>query len=310
MSMSMGFHYEDKPPQQWLDELYNFQIPRLWDIKLNETQRNNLTVRAKQQLKDWRAALREQMKKIEARYTKEQAEEKRLMLCPYKKLDDLCVELIDAMADLESRIAAKRPIPESFTIGERIFGSLKTGRWYFGSLKDFKRYEEFEKLERRYLGLRHEYGNLHQEVKIAYDRANDQQNELNQHLKRYKRLTGFWQLGLRLLIVMIVIVFCMVLGGFVFVYETPLLEDGMSNQTFGITMMLLGLVGAVVGIVLARRRRRQIAALEEDIAVMKQNLAHLKKEALRQKKLFYPTQQTFKEISREYKITKQSFDAA
>jgi hypothetical protein len=135
--MTMEFHYEDRPPQQWLDELYNFQIPRIWDVKLNTTQRGNLLARAKQQLKDWRIALRDQNKKIEARYTKDQAEEKRLMLLPYNKLDDLAVELIDAIADLEAKLAANRPIPESFTIGDRIFGSLPLGRWYFGSLRDF-----------------------------------------------------------------------------------------------------------------------------------------------------------------------------
>lgn len=308
--MSLEFHYEDRPPQQWLDELYNMQIPRLWDIKLNDTQRGNLMTRAKQQIKDWRAALREQIKKIEARYPqKEQSEEKRLMTAPYQKLDALCVEIIDALADLEVKLAAKRPIPEGFELGDRIFGSLDTGRWYFGGLRDLKRYEEFEKLERRYLGLRREYGNLGQEVKVAYDRANDQQRELKKTQKQYRQLKGFWQLGLRVLIVIIVVVFSLVLGGFVFVYDKRLLEDGMSNQTFGIVMMLIGVIGAVVAIVLARRRRRAIANLEEDINTMKASLTRLKKEALRQKKLFYPTETTFKEISIEYKKMKQTFES-
>jgi hypothetical protein len=105
------------------------------------------------------------------------------------------------------------------------------------------------------------------------------------------------------------VIFCLVLGGFVFVHNAPILEGGISNQAFGLTMMILGLIGAIVGIVLARRRRRAIAILEEDIATRKQNLARLKKEALRQKKLFYPTQQTYKEIGREYKQMKASFEA-
>src|SRR5688572_19018958 len=165
--MTMGFHYDDRPPQLWLDELYNFQVPRLWDVKLNATQRANLTTRAKQQLKDWRLAMREQIKKIEARYGKDKLQESRLMVAPYRKLDDLAVELTDAIFDLEKKLAAERPIPEGFEIGERIFGSLPTGRWFLGSLRDAKRWEEFEKLERRYLGLHEEYQNMGQEMKMA-----------------------------------------------------------------------------------------------------------------------------------------------
>jgi hypothetical protein len=136
----------------------------------------------------------------------------------------------------------------------------------------------------------------------------DEQNELGKATKRYKRLTGFLQLGLRLLIVMIVVVFSLVLGGFVFVHEGQILQGGISNQAFGGTMLLIGLIGAMIAIVLARRRRRAIAALEEDIKIMKQNLGRTKKEALRQKKLFFPTETTFKEISREYKKMKASFE--
>ena len=306
---TMGFHYDDRPPQHWLDELYNFQVPRLWDIKLNETQRNNLTVRAKQQLKDWRLALRDQFKKIETRYGKEQLDEKRLMLAPYNKLDDLAVELVDAINDLEKKLAANRPIPESFTIGDRIFGSLPSGRWYFGSLKDAKRYEEFEKLERRYLGLGREYQNLGQELKVALARVKDEQNELSKATTRHKKLTGFLQIGLRLFSVLLVVIFCLVLGAFVFVHEGQILPGGISDDAFGGTMLLLGLIAAMVGIVLARRRRRAIAVLEEDIATMKQNLGRAKKEALRQKKLFFPTEQTFKEVRREYAQMKQSFES-
>jgi hypothetical protein len=308
--MITGFHFEDRPPQLWLDELYNFQVPRIWDVKLNDTQRSNLIIRAKQQLKDWRIALRDQIKKIEARYTKDQLQESRLMVAPYRKLDDLAIELIDAIADLESKLAANRPIPEGFELGERIFGSLPTGRWFFGSLKDSKRWEEFEKLERRYKGLHQEYQNMGQEMKVAFARVKDQQQELGKVSKRYKKLTGFLQLGLRLFIVILAVIFCLVVGGLVFGLQEPLIEGGISNQAFGGIMLILGVIGVMIAIVLARRRRRAIVLLEEDISTMKQGLERSKKEALRQKRLFYPTQQTYQEISREYKTMRQTFGEA
>jgi hypothetical protein len=305
--MTMGFHYEDRPPQLWLDELYNFQVPRLWDVKLNASQRNNLATRAKQQLKDWRLAMRDQIRKIEARYSKEQLKESRLMVAPYRKLDDLATELIDAIADLETKLAAGRPVPQGFEIGEKIFGSLPTGRWFFGSLKDAKRWEEFEKLERRYYGLQEEYQNMGLEMKEAFARVKDEQNELSKTGKRYKRLKGFFQLGLRLFIVILAVVFCLLVGGFVFNHPEPLIEGGISNQAFAGVMLILGVIGSIIAIVLARRRRRAISDLQDDISTMRQNLERSKKEALRQKKLFYPTQQTFKEVSREYKKMWQTF---
>jgi hypothetical protein len=305
--MTMEFHYEDRPPQVWLDELYNFQVPRLWDIKLNATQRANLTIRAKQQLKDWRLALRDQIRKIEARYSKDQLQESRLMIAPYRKLDDLAIELIDAIADLDKKLAADRPIPEGFELGERIFGSLPTGRWFFGSLRDAKRWEEFEKLERRYMGLNREYKNMGQEMKVAFARVKDEQQELSKASKRYKKLTGFLQLGLRLFIVILAVVFSMLVGGLVFSLQKPLIDGGISNQAFGGVMLILGVIGVMIAIILSRRRRRAIAMLEEDISIMKQSLDRAKKEAMRQKKLFYPTQQTYKEISREYKTMRQTF---
>ena len=100
--------------------------------------------------------------------------------------------------------------------------------------------------------------------------------------------------------------FGLLVGAVAFLVDFQLVSS-ISNQVFGGIMLVISLIATITALVFARRRRTQLITLEDDIVTMRTTLKDLKQEALRQKKLFFPTQQTFKEVREDYKVLKQSF---
>ena len=155
--MQNAFHHEDVPPQNWLDELHSFNIPAAWDIQISDAQRRNLANRAQEQLNGWRVALREQVKKIEARYDASNRDIMKKMLAPYRMLDELGTDLHTQLRDLMDRVKNGRAIPQQFEFGSRIFGDLETERWKLGERPDEQRWRDFITVERRYMSLTKEF---------------------------------------------------------------------------------------------------------------------------------------------------------
>ena len=305
--MQTGFHHEDVPPQLWLDELHEFNIPHVWDVQLNKTQRENLSKRALDQLKNWRSSLRDQMKKIEGRYDSSNQERMAQIIAPYKLLDQLGHDLNANLRDLQSRVSSGRAVPQGFEIGERIFGDFKSKRWHLGSREDERLWEDFLATESRYWSMGKEYKRQATGLKNASQRVQEQQADLEKLVADYKKRSGFMQLGLRLFIVLLVVIFCLALGISAFTVGLPI-EGRITNTMFAGIMLGLSVVGAIVAIVLARRRRASVAVLKEDIIAMRATLKELKQEARRQKQLFFPTQETFKQVQADYKVLKAAFE--
>lgn len=304
--MEPGFHHEDVPPRQWLDELHSFDIPRAWDIELSNDQRANLAKRAQTNLNGWRTGLREQMKRIERRMGKTDPEGMEKVLAAYQKLDGLGSDLNDQVLDLANRIKAGRAIPEGFEFGTRIFGDMASKRWLFGEQDDEERWRDFLAVERRYLSINKEYKSQSR----AYDNAKQRYKECQADIKtldaEYKKRTGFMQLGLRLLIVFIAVMFALVLGGVALLIELPL-DGPISSQVFGGIMLVISVVGAIIAFTLARRRRKAILQLEQDIADMHLTIENVKEEVRKQKQYLLPTRETLKEVKQDYEILKETF---
>lgn len=305
--MQTGFHYEDVPPQLWLDELHEFDIPHVWDIQLNKTQRENLSKKAVDQLKNWRSSLRDQMKKIEGRYDSSTQERKEQIIAPYNLLDKLGQDLNANLRDLQSRISAGRAVPQGFVIGERIFGDFKSKRWHLGSREEESLWEDFLATESHYWSMGKEYKRQSQGLKNVTQQVQEQQADLEKLVTEYRKRSGSLQIGLRLFIVLLIVVFCLVLGAVAITTGLPL-DGAVTNTMFAGIMFGLSVIGAMVAIILARRRRTSIAILKEDIIAMRATLKELKQEARRQKQLFFPTQETFKQVQADYKILKASFE--
>lgn len=304
--MALEFHFEDRLPQDWLNDFRAIGIDRLWDPQLRPTQRENLLERAKQDLKVWRLGLRDQMETIKMRYGDDNKQELSLMLSPYNKLEDLGTNLNNAMKDLESKMKSGRALPLGVTTKEYIFGSLQTGRWYFGDLDEMRLYDEFENVERRYFSIKAEYDEQSSEYKMTAGRVRDHQADIRKLTKEYNARKGFLQLGLRLFVVSLVSILSLALGVLGFTMKP---YDGMvmSNEAFGGIMLIIGLVGFMIAIVLTRRRRRRVNVLREEILSLKSDEKTLRREAQRLKKGLLPTHHTYKAISKQYKEYRTAF---
>jgi hypothetical protein len=304
--MALEFHFEDIPPQIWLDELHTFNITGLWNPRMGSQQRENLIQRTKDELKKWRLALRDQMETIKMRYGDENKEEMRLMIAPYHTLDSLGNDLNNAIRDLESKLKAGRALPVGIGIGTHIFGSLHSGRWYFGDDQEMKLWEEFELLERRYRTIKTEYDEQSGEYKITANRVKEHQVDIKKLTKEYKARQSFVQLALRLLVVFLATGLSLILGIMAFTIQ-PFQGGIISNEAFGGIMLIIAVVGVMIAIVLSRRRRRRIKFLREEILTLKRDAKMLKQEAQRLKKSLYPTHHTFKEISAHFNEMKKAF---
>ncbi|MEO1287305.1 MAG: hypothetical protein AAFV93_06020 [Chloroflexota bacterium] len=300
------FHHDDVPPQQWLDELHSFNIPRAWDVQISTQQRINLAERSIVQLKQWRLGLSDQMKKIGKRYNANERDKKDQMLAPYKLLDSLGLDLYKQLQDLDSRVKAGRAVPTGFGIDEHIFGDLQTKRWHIGTQEDEYRWRDFLAVEQRYQSLRHEYKNQSRGYENAKQRVSETKAEVDTLNQQLRVRRGFSQIGIRLLIVMTVILLCLLLGISALVVPLPV-TIALGQNVFAGVMLILALIGAIIAYQLARRRRFAIAQLEQDVVDMEIMLDDLTKEAKRQRQYILPTRRTLKEVKGDYEVLKATF---
>jgi len=300
------FHYNDVPPQNWLDELHSFNVTRAWEVGLNDTQRINLVGRGHAQLKDWRIALQAQIKKIEGRYDSSNRAKMKKATAPYQILDKLGNDLYKQLHDLDTRVKDGRAVPMGFEFGTRIFGDLPTNRWQFGDQEDEHRWRDYLSVERRYVSLTKEYKVQSRGYNNAKKRVTEAQAELESLRTQYQQKSGWAQIGVRLLIVITIVILCLALGMTAIVVG---LGDGLalSDDIFAAVMFLLALIGAMIAFVLARRRRFAIAKLQEELLDTEMILKDITTEAKRQRQYLLPTRQTLKEVKADYEALKATF---
>jgi|GEM_PF-4018009 len=304
--MATAFHYEDVPPQNWLDELHGFNIPRVWDVRNNDAQRQNLIIRSKENLKSWQIALREQMDKIEARYDASNRDAMEQILEPFRMLDNLGKDLFTSLRDLEQRLKAGRAVPEGFEFGTRIFGDLQTKRWQLGERDDESRWQDFMKIERRYRSLEQEYEEQARLYNNSKQLAVETNSELKELTRKYDRETGFTHIGIRLLIVVSISWFTLLLAFLAEAIEFPL-GGRFTNDIFAGIMMVLAVVSAITAVILARRRRQAINTLQVEVANLQNRVRKLRQKTKHEKKNLMPTRQTLKEVHKDYQVLKSTF---
>ena len=304
--MTIDFHFTDTPPQVYLDELQGIDVPKLYDPLLNKQQRGNLIVLIRKRLNEWQKKVQTQIQARNGRYDSNNRDKATLLMAPYQTLSDLGKDLNKAIDDLEKGMRAGRVVPPGFSFGKQIFGDLERGEWHLGESEDAKRWGNYISLRRRLETVGREYKPLVQNVKITQARVKEQQNDLAQVMSEYKRRRSPLDIILRLFPVLVAVVIALAGGWYAFRSPEPL-TDAMSNQAVGGILLVVGTVGAILMLVLARRRRRHILYLQENITNSKRFLKELQA-AFKQARLdYYPTDKLYKELQVEYKRLKASF---
>lgn len=304
--MALEFHFTDTPPQAYLDELHSVDVPKLYDPLLSKQQRGNLMVLIRKRLNDWQKKIRTQIKSIEGRYDKSNQDKSLLVSAPYKTLEDLGTDLNSAIMELERSMRAGRVVPQGFGFGDHIFGDLERGEWHLGDRDDVHLWDDYSSLRRRMETIGGEYKPLVQNVKLTQARVKQQQNDLKDMMSTYKRRKSPLNIIVRLLPVLLAVIFALAVGWYTIRNEEPVAE-AMSNQAIGGILLLVGTVGAILMVVLVRRRTRHLNDMKENITQGKRFLRDLK-DAYKQARIdYYPTDKLYKELKAEYKILKASF---
>jgi hypothetical protein len=304
--MTIDFHFTDTPPQVYLDELHSIDVPKLYDPLLSKQQRGNLMVLIRKRLNDWQKKVQTQIQSINGRYDSNNRDKATLLMAPYQTLSNLGKDLDKAINDLEKGMRAGRVVPPGFSFGKQIFGDLERGEWHLGDPQDAKRWGNYLSLRRRMETVGTEYKPLVQNVKIAQARVKQQESDLRQMTKEYNRRRSPLDIILRLFPVLVVTIIALVADWYAFRTPEPL-NDAMSNQMIGGTLLVVGTVGAILMIILVRRRSQRIRELQENLHHSKRFLKELKS-AFKQARLdYYPTDKLYKELQREYKQLKATF---
>ncbi|MEL6405058.1 MAG: hypothetical protein AAFR81_11875 [Chloroflexota bacterium] len=304
--MTDSFYYDDDPPQVWLDDLHDMNIPGLWNIQLTNAQRINLIARVKNDLNEWRKHLRSDIDIMKGRFGHDKMDEMERIVTPYQLLDTLAGDLSKQVRELEDRAKKGKAIPEGFMFGDRIFGDMKTKRWHLGSRADEDRWDDFMSVERRYQMIGKEYQQQGRVVKNAAQRVKEQQVENKRIMAELNKRRSTTLMALQVSFALLAAIITGIIAGMSFLTDTVFVE-GVSGEAFGALMLVVTIAAVGTAVVLVRRRQTAIKQLSQDITDGRIMAKRLKEAYDTEKRNFFPTQQTFKEISQEYKQLKASF---
>lgn len=303
--MSTSFHHSDTPPQVFLDQLHEINIPRLYDPGLNETQRTNLLTLSRKRLSEWQARLVDQTKNIELRY-KHVPDQAKLHAAPYKKLASLGNDLLRAIGDLERTLRAGRALPRGFEFGAKIFGTFETGEWRFGDARDAKRWEQMEAVRRRLDLVRGDYEPMKRDLDLSMRRAKEAKHDLKKLHIRHRKLRNKVPFIIMMLLVALILVGALVSGLMMLNGDIQLVE-GDYAQIFGGALLIVAVVAAVMMITLTRRRRRNLTVVQIGIAEMIEEYRSHKVEAREIRLQLYPVSKLAKQLNTEYKQLRKTF---
>jgi hypothetical protein len=303
--MSSQFHHSDTPPQVYLDQLHEMNIPRLYDPGLNESQRSNLLTLSRKRLSDWQTRIVDQTKNVELRY-KHIPDHARLYAAPYKKLAALGNDLTRALGDLERTVRAGKAVPRGFEFGTKIYGTFDTGEWRLGDAKDAKRWEQMEAIRRRLDLVHNDFEPMKRDMDLALRRAKETKQELKKLHKRHRILRSKFPF-LGMLVLVIVIVVGTLLGGITILNGSIDIGSGNLTPIFGASMLMVSVVAAVLSFSMVRRRRLEAAHVQLSIADAIEDYRSHKVEAREIRLQLYPVAKLAKQLTKEYKDLRQTF---
>lgn len=306
--MTTAYHYEDTPPQLFLDQLHRLETHRLYDPEITNEQRLNLIALTRKRLNEWRGNLQNQIKEVKKRYTNDDKLEMDIVLGPYKKLDALGNDITKALASLEDTIKRGRALPRGFGVGEVIFGAYEIDEWHFGTNEDRQRFNEMVKIQNRLEGVVNDLKPMKRAISVAHHRATEQKEDTQILIDKYNRIKS-WVRFLITAVILLGITAGMLYGGYIIFNSTaPYIRDDASlNPILGGVLLVMGAVSTILLIVLWRRRNRAIAALKADIQYAQNEYRALKAEAKEKRKEYYPVEQLYKQLKKKYAGLRKSF---
>jgi hypothetical protein len=303
---STNFHL-DRPPQEYLDELHDIDVPRLYDPALSREQRLNLIQLTRKRLRQWRNGVEALVEKIGERYGAENADEQRLAQAPYQLLATLGKQLDEAIDELETIVKKGRVVPEGFVFGDRIFGNPESGEWHLGTRADAERFDEMLSVHRRLSQLMEEYKPLVQKMKVIQQRIKEMKNDLRNWMQEYQQKQSTGYIATRLAGLLILALLLLAAGAFFFTSEQIVVATE-TDRVLGVLLIVAGVVFTIAAIVIYRRRSRRLNELREDIQAGKQRLRQYKKDFQEQKRHYFPINQLVTDLRADYRDLRATFE--
>jgi hypothetical protein len=302
---STTFHL-DRPPQEYLDELHEIDVPKLYDPALSKEQRMNLIQLTRKRLRHWREGVEARVETIGERYGSDNAEEQRLAQAPYQLLVTLGKQLDTAIDELESMVKKGRIIPEGFVFGDRIFGDAESGEWHLGTRADSERFDELLAVQRRLSQLMEEYRPLIQKMKVIQQRTNEMKNDVRDRMQEYRQKKSAGYIATRLVGLLLLTVLLLAGGAFLSLSD-QVVVDAETDRVLGALLVVSGVVFTITMIVIYRRRRQRLNELREDIQAGKQRLRQYKKDFQEQKRHYFPINKLVTELREDYRDLRATF---
>lgn len=306
--MAQSFHFEDTPPQAFLDSLHKIDVPKIYDPALTSEQRANLINLVHKRLKEWQVGLQEQIEKIKKRHGSGKSPDAELQLAPYLKINELGDELKKNIVDLNQNLKAGRVLPKGFQFGTEIFGDFERQEWRFGERADAKRFEEMVKITNRLEHVQDDLKPMTRDLKLTQARVKEQKADAQILMSKYKRRKSPLNLLLIWLVPILVMIACLAVGYIVFNSEIPYVQNDMNlNPIVGGAFLVIGLVASMMLIVLYRRRKRALEELREDIRAIKQLVQEAEKDFKRQRLEYYPVEKLYAQLKGDYQRLRATF---
>jgi hypothetical protein len=305
--MSAPTFHLDRPPQEYLDELHEIDVPRLFDPSLSREQRMNLIQLTRKDLRHWLQGVEALVDKIGERYGAESVAEQRLAQAPYELLVTLGHQLDDAIDNLEETLKKGRALPEGFMFGQTIFGNAASGEWHLGSRADAERFQEMLAIKRRLDKLMEEYKPLVQKMKVIQARRKEAASDVRDWMQEYRQKQPTGYIAGRLAGLLLLSVVFLGAGAFLSLSDAAVIAAD-TDAILGAALVVAGVAFSVAMVVLYRRRNRRLNELREDIQTGKRRVAQYKRDLQEQKRHYFPINQLVTELREEYRDLRSTFE--
>ncbi len=305
--MSAPMFHLDRPPQDYLDELHEIDVPRLFDPSLSREQRMNLIQLTRKDLRHWLQGIEALVDKIGERFGAENAAEQRLAQAPYELLVTLGHQLDKAIDDLEEKLKKERALPEGFMFGQIIFGDETSGEWHLGSRADAERFQEMLAIQRRLEKLMDEYKPLVHRIKVIQTRRKETTSDVRDWMQEYRQKQSTGYIAGRLVGLLLLTLLFLGAGAFLSLSDDTLIATD-SDPILGAALVVAGVAFCIAMIVIYRRRKRRLNELREDIQTGKRRVAQYKREFQEQKRHYFPINQLVTELRHDYRDLRTTFE--
>ncbi len=316
--------FRQTPPQQFLDELHDADVPRLFDPQLSKRDRADAIQAAKRKIARTKVKLEEERDLIRNRYTGRSGKRNKDMiddsesrlkiaLAPYMLLFNLTRQLEEQIQALENALGAGKLLPEGFHFGDRIFGNAERGEWFLGDRNDEDLWAHAENVRQQLEEFMKQREPLVTKQKQIKERTAKTQQLLKTDSAKLKRRSQTSYIVLRLFILFIISVGLMGYG----YYRAQPFWPGILNgnpSALANGALWLFIMGAGFALLLSipyiySRWRRNLHYLEDRIAVWRRDLEELRHDAQIIQRDYVPVNDKCRQLHAEYQELRAHFHA-